>query len=187
VLFSNVTTYRYTRVLDALAPLGVVSAGLARTTDEVQTACAAGDVDIVIVGQVRQDETLSLIRWVAHEASLPVILALAASDVAFVAAAAERGAFTAVMGMSPGEWQSALLLARARGAQYRGLQDAFARRALVEQAKGILMARNDVDEDEAFSLIRSHARRHSRRVVDVAESIVESHRLRHEGGEKLLG
>jgi response regulator NasT len=187
ILFANITTRRYLRVLEALAPLGVTSAGLARSVDEVQAVSSAGDADVVVLGQARTEETLELVRWVAHEASLPVVLALPSSDPEFVAAAADRGAYGAVIGTRERDWQSTLRLALARAEQYRNLQDAFTRRAVVERAKGILMARNDVDEREAFELLRGHARSHSRRVVDVAKSVVESNQLRHEGGEKLSG
>lgn len=187
LLFANVTSYRYSRVLAALEPAGARSVGLADSLGEVQEACSAGEVDVVIAGQVRQEETLELVRFAAHETSLPVVLALARSDPDFVAAAADRGAYAAVVGIAVQDWQSALEMALARAREYRNLQNAFARRAVVERAKGILMARNDVDEHEAFELLRSHARRSSRRVVDVAELVVESHRLRHEGGELLLG
>jgi AmiR/NasT family two-component response regulator len=48
---------------------------------------------------------------------------------------------------------------------------------VVERAKGILMERQGIEEHEAFQLLREHARSHSRRVADVAESVLDSHRL----------
>jgi len=187
VLFANVTPYRYKRLLAALGPLGVAPAGIADAVSDVQAAFAAGDVDAVIAGQADEDATLSVVSWATHEESSPVILALARPAPAFVAAAAERGAFGAVVGFAPRDWQAALSLALARATQYRNLQDAFGRRARVERAKGILMERNGIDEHAAFELLRAHARRHSRRVVEVAESVLDSHRLKQEGGSELSG
>ena len=57
------------------------------------------------------------------------------------------------------------------------LESALERRAVIERAKGILMERHSVDEREAFELLRDHARASSRRVVDVAQSVLDGHAL----------
>ena len=45
------------------------------------------------------------------------------------------------------------------------------------------MARHALDEQQAFRLLREHARRTNRKVVDVAASILESHQLLSRGAE----
>jgi hypothetical protein len=50
-------------------------------------------------------------------------------------------------------------------------------RAVTERAKGILMERHGVDEQQAFHLIREESRRTNTKMVDVAMSILASHRL----------
>jgi response regulator NasT len=57
------------------------------------------------------------------------------------------------------------------------LESALDRRALIERAKGILMERHSVAEREAFELLREQARRSNRRVVDVAQSVLDGHAL----------
>jgi PAS domain S-box-containing protein len=52
------------------------------------------------------------------------------------------------------------------------LQQALDRRVLIEQAKGVLIARMGVSADEAFALIRSTARSGNRRVADVAGDVI---------------
>jgi AmiR/NasT family two-component response regulator len=64
-----------------------------------------------------------------------------------------------------------------RFAEYQSLQGAFGRRAVIEQAKGILMARRAVDQEKAFEMLRSHSQHNGRKVVDVAQAIVDSHLL----------
>jgi AmiR/NasT family two-component response regulator len=64
-----------------------------------------------------------------------------------------------------------------RFAEYHNLEGAFGRRAVTERAKGILMERHGVDEKVAFDMLRDHSRRTNRKVVDVAEAVVSSHRL----------
>ena len=48
---------------------------------------------------------------------------------------------------------------------------------MIEQAKGILMARNAIGEAEAFDRLRSHSQHSGRKLVDVARAVVESHLL----------
>ena len=62
-------------------------------------------------------------------------------------------------------------------ATYQSLQGAFGRRALIEQAKGILMARHAIDADRAFQMLREHSQHNGRKLVDIAQAVVDSHLL----------
>ena len=64
-----------------------------------------------------------------------------------------------------------------RDLRIRQLQHALDSRVRIEQAKGILMARNAIDSDKAFELLRQHSQRNGRKLTDIAEAIVESHLL----------
>lgn len=59
----------------------------------------------------------------------------------------------------------------------RQLRKALDSRIIVEQAKGVLSGRNDIPPNEAFELLRTHARTTSTRLHDVCEHVVEG-RLR---------
>jgi ANTAR domain len=52
--------------------------------------------------------------------------------------------------------------------EYHGLQEAFGRRAVIEQAKGILMARYLIDSDTAFEMLRHHSQQYGRNFAEVA-------------------
>ncbi|KZB85345.1 GAF and ANTAR domain-containing protein [Amycolatopsis regifaucium] len=54
------------------------------------------------------------------------------------------------------------------------LHTALHSRILIEQAKGILAARRDTSVDQAFEMMRGHARRHRRRISDIAHHIVNT-------------
>jgi len=50
-------------------------------------------------------------------------------------------------------------------------------RKVIERAKGVLMAARKLSEDAAYKLLREAAMNQSRRLVDVAERIIEAHEL----------
>ena len=64
--------------------------------------------------------------------------------------AAKRGIFAYVILDTKGELRSALDVTLRRFAEFNNLQGAFGRRTLIEQAKGILMARNNIDAERAY-------------------------------------
>jgi len=54
------------------------------------------------------------------------------------------------------------------------LQSALNTRVIIEQAKGVLAERGNVDMDRAFVLLRSYARKTRQRLADVARAVVEN-------------
>jgi AmiR/NasT family two-component response regulator len=58
--------------------------------------------------------------------------------------------------------------------EYQRLEGSFARRAVTERAKGILMERHSVDEKRAFEMLRDEARRSSRKMIAIAEAVTVS-------------
>lgn len=170
---------------DRLELLAQVVAGLgheviAREVDvkEVGAVTAREHPDVALVGLgLSSEHALELIGEIVHEASCPVIALLAARDPAYVREAAKRGVFAYIVDTTPEELQSAIDITLQRFAEYHNLQGAFGRRALIEQAKGILMARHGIDEGRAFEMLKSHSQHNGRKVADVAEAVVESHLL----------
>jgi len=170
---------------DRLELLAQVVAGLgheviAREIDvkEVGPVTAKEHPDVALVGLgLSSEHALELIGEIVREASCPVIALLAARDPAYVHEAAKRGVFAYIIDATPEELQSAIDITLQRFAEYHGLQGAFGRRALIEQAKGILMARHSTNADRAFEMLRDHSQHNGRKLVDVAQAIVDSHLL----------
>jgi AmiR/NasT family two-component response regulator len=153
---------------------------IAREVDvrEVGAVTAREHPDVALVGLgLSSDHALELITEIVHEASCPVIALLSARDPAYIREAAKRGVFAYIVDASPDELQSAIDITLQRFTEYHNLQGAFGRRAVIEQAKGILMARHAIAQEAAFELLRSHSQRNGRRLIDVAEAIVGSHLL----------
>jgi response regulator NasT len=137
-----------------------------------------GPPAVALVGrQETPDAALVLIGRLAHEGGCPVIAIVSELDPSYVVEAGRRGAYGIVLESALETLPATIEIARARFVQYRGLQDAFTRRATLEQAKGILMAEHGIDQNAAFDLLRNHARRSSTKILDVADAVVRSHAL----------
>jgi AmiR/NasT family two-component response regulator len=134
--------------------------------------------DVAFVGLAGSSaDTLELIEKLSREAACAVIVLLHGSNPEFVKEATKRGVFACVTDGDPQDCQGLIEIALRRFAEYRDLKRAFARRAITERAKGILMERHGIDEARAFALLRESARRRNRKLIDVATAVVDGHPL----------
>src|SRR3954471_17574864 len=78
---------------------------------------------------------------------------------------------------TPNSLQSSLDIVLRRFAEFQNLEGAFARRALIERAKGILMERHNLNDTAAFELLRTHSRSSNRKLVDIANAIIDGRGL----------
>jgi response regulator NasT len=185
------TELRHLRVLianekrDRLELLAQVVTGLGHDViareiyvKEVGPVTAREHPDVALVGLgSSSDHALELITEIVREASCPVIAILHADDPAYIHEAAKRGVFAYIVDGTPEELQSAIDITLQRFSEYQSLQGAFGRRALIEQAKGILMARHSTTAERAFEMLRDHSQHNGRKLSDVAVAVVESHLL----------
>ena len=178
VLVANEREERIALVTTLVGALGhVVIAGSTDVTDIGRlTAREHPDVALVGLGE-SSDHALALIDRIVREATCPVIALLDGHDRGFIDEAAKRGVFAYLVDGDADELQSALDITLCRFAEYHNLQGAFGRRAITERAKGILMERHSVDEQRAFVMLRDQARQSGRKLVDIAQAIVDGHSL----------
>jgi len=153
---------------------------IARAVDvkEVGAVTAREQPDVALVGLgLSSEHALGLISEIVRDASCPVIALLSAKNPDYVHEAAKRGVFAYIVDTTPEELQSAIDVTLQRFTEYHNLQGAFGRRAVIEQAKGILMARHSTNADKAFEMLREHSQHNGRKLADVAAAVVDSHQL----------
>jgi len=163
---SRVSSLGHEAVARALAPDDVAS-----LLNDVEP-----DVTLVVV-EGEAGPALDLIDRVVKEGICPVIAILQGADDDFVRQAAIVGVFAYIVSDDPHTWQNMMEIVLRRFLEYRSLEGAFGRRAVIERAKGVLMERHGIAEPAAFALLREEARSSNRRVVEVADSILGGHRL----------
>jgi AmiR/NasT family two-component response regulator len=131
------------------------------------------DIALVGLGESVQ-HALDLIERIVYEAVCPVVALLHAPDRKFVAEAARRGVFAYATDDEPTEeWQNAIEIALRRFAQLHDLENAFAKRAITERAKGILIERHSISELSALGMLRKRAQVDRGTLVEAAQAIID--------------
>jgi response regulator NasT len=179
ILIANEKRDRLERFAAFIATLGHDVIAREIQVREVAASTAREHPDVALVGLGSSTEhALDLISEIVREAACPVIAILERRDPAYVNEAATRGVFAYIVADGdPEELQSTLDITLRRFAEFQSLQGAFGRRAKIEQAKGILMARHAIDEEAAFERLRDHSQHTGRKLIDVADAVVQSHLL----------
>ena len=179
VLIANEQDARLAIVTAVVERLGHEIVGRDVEIADVGPLSRSSGADVALVGLGLDGEhALEQISAIVHEAACPVIAVLDAKDPRYVEEAARRGVFAyVILGEDDGELQSALDITLRRFAEFRSLQGAFGRRAIIEQAKGILMERNGIDADAAFALLKSHSQKSGQKLTDVARALTQTHLL----------
>lgn len=116
---------------------------------------------------------------------IPIILITGMSSDEMATKAIEAGVFAyLVKPVTKKQLEPAIKLALARYEQFKGLKsevsdlkDAIETRKLVERAKGILMKRCNVSEEEAFKLLQSHSQKENKKMREIAENIISATKI----------
>jgi response regulator NasT len=180
VLIANEQHESLTNITEIVEALGHEIVARDVDIDEVGRLSRSSGAEVALVGLGIDDEhALEQISSIVREAACPVIALLDVANPSYVEEAAKRGVFAYVVinGSDAEELQSALDITLRRYAEFQNLQGAFGRRAIIEQAKGILMERNGIDAEAAFALLKSHSQERGRKLNDVAEAITQTHLL----------
>ena len=178
ILIANERKDRLERIAEIVTSLGheVISKEL--EVSEVAEATEREHPDLAFVGLgISAEHALEMISEIVREASCPVIALLETDDAVWVNEAAKRGIFAYIVDSHAEEMQSTIDITLRRYAEYANLEGAFARRAVIERAKGIMMARQSIDERLAFDLLRAQSQRSGKKLFDVAAAVLDSHLL----------
>jgi two-component system, response regulator / RNA-binding antiterminator len=178
VLIANERPQRLAVITEILTTLGHIVVAASVDTDRLGEATRREHPDVALVALGESSEhALEMISKIVHEAACPVIALLPTSDPDFVNQAARRGIFAYITDDDREQLQSTLDIVLHRFAEYHNLEGAFARRATIERAKGILMATHSINEQQAFDLLRQQSQQTGRRLLDLAQAITDSHQL----------
>lgn len=124
-------------------------------------------------------------KCISSKRTVPIILITGLSSDEMATKAIESGVFAyLVKPVTKKQLEPAIKLAMARYDEFKSLKvevddlkDAIETRKLVERAKGILMKRCNIGEDEAFKLLQTHSQKENKKMREIAETIVNASKL----------
>lgn len=164
-----------------LPVLGHTVVSAARTGKELVDHCKKHQPDLVI-SDVKMPELdgIDAAAEIYRSSPVPVILVSAYHDAELIARAeADHILAYLVKPIKQADLEPAIALAMRRFAQFQDLRkeatdlrQALADRKIIERAKGVLMKRAGLDEQDAFRRLQKLASEKNRKLVDIASMIV---------------
>jgi len=152
------------------------------SADVLLDRVAAVQPDVIIIDtESPTRDTLEQLSFVSASQPRPIVLFTEDRESATIQAAIKAGVSAYVVaGMQPERLRPILEVAVARFEQDRALRDELksaqerlVERKVIERAKGILQQQKGVSEDEAFRLMRKLAMDRNRKLLDVAQQIID--------------
>ena len=137
--------------------------------------------DVIIMDCQSPDrDTIESLRQVAQSNPKPIVMFVEEEGSAFMQDAIEAGVSAYVIdGLKPNRVRPLIDTAMTRFKVMDGLRselkktkDDLAARKVIERAKGLLMERQQMTEDQAFSAMRDMSQQQSKPIKEVAESVI---------------
>ncbi len=145
--------------------------------------CREFKPDLVISDIKMPDmDGLAAARAIRAEQAIPFVIVSALHDPQFVEKAEEEQVMAyLVKPLQNGSLQTSIGIAMRRFREFQALQNqtetlqqALAERKLLERAKGILMKRAELSEEDAFLRLQKLSRTKNTRMVDIAKTIIDA-------------
>ena len=144
------------------------------------------DPDVIVIGlENASRDTLEQMFQVSRTVRRPIAMFVDTSDTATIQAAVDAGVSTYVVdGLKKERVRPIIDVTISRFHAFRRLQEelaeakeALAARKVIERAKGILMKQKNINEDDAYNLLRRAAMSQKRKLFDIAQSVLTTAQL----------
>lgn len=186
VLIADDESIRLLSLAAQLAALGHRVVAEATQGDEAVRLAAEHRPDLAILDiKMPVMDGIEAAERITQAQPIPIILVTAYSETQLVERAARANISAYLMKpVAEDDLLPAITLALARFREFESLRrevadlrDALEARKVVEKAKGILMRRLDLTEDEAFRRLQKQSQDTNRRLAEVAEAVVTADRI----------
>ena len=175
---------------DLLERAGFEVCAEARDGEEAVALARSEQPDLALMDvKMPRLDGIEAARRILDERPIPIVMLTAYGQQELVARAAEAGVFGyLVKPFREQDLLPAIHTAQARHAELEtlrqeaeSLQEALAARKVIERAKGLLMEKESLTEDEAFSRLRRAAQASQRPLKVIAEAVVATLGEQHDG------
>lgn len=173
-------------LLHSLAGAGYESVGVIDPKDDLVAKVRDLAPDLIIVDMESPSrDTLEDMRRITADRPRPIVMFVDQSDEFSIAEAMRLGISAYVIdGLNPARVKPILDVAMARFAEFQKLRSELdqakmdlADRKTIERAKGLLMTRRKIPEDQAYRLLQKLAMDQNQRLVEVARSVLTMDRV----------
>ena len=161
-----------------------IAAAIGQASGVVVAASASSREAVELIGRVRPDVAIFAVglgdgdgvtaaQAVMAESPCPIVLFTSHRGDELIERAAGAGVMAYLLKpLRPEELPPALDLAIARFQEIRDLRQRLESRKLIERAKGLLMTRRGLTEDEAFHTLRRAAMNRRRSMAQIAQAVI---------------
>jgi response regulator NasT len=186
ILLIDDNAIRAAVIQEGLREAGHEQVTVIRDMHELLRQIVAVDPDVIFIDLENPNrDVLEQMFQVSRSVRRPVAMFVDQSDKASIEAAIDAGVSAYIVnGLRKERVKSILDMAISRFNAFNRLRDELDRarqaledRKIIDKAKGILMKSRDVSEEEAYALLRKTAMNESRRVADVARSLITAAKL----------
>ncbi len=166
--------------------MGYTIVGEGKTGAETVELFKKHSPDIVVMDIVMPEMSgIEAAAVITDIKAVPIILVTGSDLNSLSSEAVEAGVFGyLIKPVSGRQLEAAIKLALVRFEEFKsmkeeveGLRDAVESRKFIERAKGILMKRCSIGEQEAFKMLQNHSQRENRKMRDIANMIIEADKL----------
>jgi AmiR/NasT family two-component response regulator len=185
ILRANTPRWRVALLGESLQARASLAEGIRRTGGAVVLTRSSAAEGLDFINRARPDIAIvapepawyggALLLRLRDEACCPVVLLAQGPSRRLLDEAVEGGVMACLIEpVRAVQLASTLDLAIARFREMRGLRQALADRKVIERAKGLLMARQGLTEDEAFRRLRRSAMNTQRPLADTARALLSA-------------
>jgi len=186
ILIVDQNVMRASVLEDGLREAGYRNVIVVRDMQNLMRRIVDNDPDVIFIDLENPNrDVLEQMFQVSRSVRRPIAMFVDRSDTDMIAAAVDAGVGAYVVdGLRKERVKSVLDTAVSRFNAFNKLREeldrakaALEERKVVERAKGILMKERGLTEDAAYALLRKAAMNESRRISEVAQSVVTATRL----------
>ncbi len=166
--------------------LGYTVVGAAKDGESVVEMAEKLNPTLIILDiKMPKKDGIEAAKEISAKGPVPIILITGLSSDEMATKAIDAGVFSyLVKPVTKKQLEPAIKLALARYSEFdslkvevNDLKGAIETRKLVERAKGILMKRCNLSEEDAFKLLQAHSQKENRKMSEIATSIISASKL----------
>ena len=179
-------TARFKVLEEALTAQGYKVVAKVTTSDNIQAEVERCQPDVIIADLDNPGrDTLESMQVITRKSPRPIVMFTNNGDPATIELAVKSGVTAYIVdGMSPERIRPILDVAMLRFREYQSLRNELeltrlqlSDRKLIDEAKGLLMKRGIMDEDQAYHRLRKMAMDRNLKLSDLARSVIAAAEL----------